>query len=99
MNNVRINGNNAVINVAGRFDLVKSMEVEQELKIALNQHGCTGITLDLAQTKFIDSSANRLFKKSRDMVGNENFKVINVNAPAVLKAMQTAKLDKIFHIL
>lgn len=98
MKNVIIDGNNAIVSVEGRFDLVKTMEVENELKVALTQQGCTKIIIDFINTKYIDSSANRLFKKNRDIVGPDNIEFKNVVHPAIQKAIKTAKMDLIFKI-
>ena len=98
MKNVIVDGNVAIVTVEGRFDLVKTMEVENELKTALTQSGCNKIVIDFSKTKYIDSSANRLFKKNRDTVGADNIEFKNVVNPAVQSAIKTAKLDKIFKI-
>lgn len=98
MKNVIIDGTVAIVSVEGRFDLVKTMEVENELKTALTQNGCTKIVIDFSKTMYIDSSANRLFKKNRDNVGGDNIEFKNIIHPAVQKALKTAKLDKIFKI-
>jgi len=98
MKYVIVDGTNAIVAVEGRFDLVKSMEVENELKTAVNTQGCSKIVIDFQKTMFIDSSANRLFKKQRDLVGGENIEFRNIVHPAVMKALKTAKLDRIFTI-
>ena len=96
MKHVSIDGDTAVIHVVGRYDLIKTMEVENELKEAL-QGGCHKIVVDFADTKFADSSANRQLKKTCSLIGRENFTIVHCTG-AVLKAMQTARLDKFFHI-
>ena len=96
MKYVSIDGETAVIRVAGRYDLVKTMVVDKELKSAL-QSGCQKILVDFGETKFSDSSVNRQLKKVSSMVGGDNFKFINCTG-AVLKSMQTARLDKVFNI-
>lgn len=96
MKYVSIDGETAIIRVAGRYDLVKTMVVDKELKSAL-QSGCQKILVDFGETKFSDSSVNRQLKKVRSMVGGDNFKIINCTG-AVLKSMQTARLDKVFNI-
>lgn len=94
MKNVTIDGDTAVISVMGRYDLVRTLEVEEELKKAYGQ-GCTKVIVDFAHTKYSDSSVNRQLKKIRVQVGAENFQIKNATG-AVLKAFKTAKLDKFF---
>ena len=96
MKYVSIDGETAIIRVAGRYDLVKTMVVDKELKSAI-QSGCQKILVDFGETKFSDSSVNRQLKKVRSMVGGDNFKIINCTG-AVLKSMQTSRLDKVFNI-
>ena len=98
MKYVTTDGTTAIVSIDGRFDLIKTLEVEQEINDAIHQRGCDAITFDLDSTRYIDSSANRLMKKSRDIIGAENFSVINVTATAVRKALKTAKLDILFRI-
>ena len=98
MKYVTTDGTTAIVSIDGRFDLIKTLEVEQEINDAIHHRGCDAITFDLASTRYIDSSANRLMKKSRDIIGAENFSVINVTATAVRKALKTAKLDILFRI-
>lgn len=96
MKYVSIDGETAVIRVAGRYDLVKTIVVDKELKSAM-QSGCKKILVDFGETKFSDSSVNRQLKMVRIMVGGDNVKVVNCTG-AVLKSMQTARLDKVFNI-
>ena len=95
MKYITIDGDTAVIRVAGRYDLIKTLDVDKDLKEAINAHNCKKITVDFGETTFSDSSVNRQLKRAHDMVGDDNFLVVNCTGP-VLKAMQTANLDKFF---
>lgn len=96
MEYVAVDGNTAVIAVDNRFDLVKTLKVKKETEYALNQQGCKQIVIDFDKTKFIDSSANKLFKELRKMVGKENIKMTNIHAEPIIRAFKQAKMDVIF---
>ena len=93
--NVTIDGDTAIVKVVGRYNLIKTLKIEDELKEALNQQGCTKVVFDFSETKYSDSACNRQLKKTRDIVGAENFKVIGASG-AVLRAFKTARLDVLF---
>lgn len=92
---VQIDGDTAVVKVIGRYDLIKTLKIEDELKAALNQQGCTHVHFDFSETKYSDSACNRQLKKTRDAVGADNFRVTGASG-AVLRAFKTAKLDVFF---
>ena len=92
---VTIDGDTAVVKVVGRYTLIKTLKVEDEIKAAMNQHGCTKVRFDFSETKYTDSACNRQLKKTRDSVGADNFKVIGATG-AVLHAFKTARLDVLF---
>lgn len=92
--NLTIEGETAVVKVPGRYGLVKTMKVEEELKTAMQQ-GCTAVRFDFSDTKYTDSSLNRQLKKTRDLFGAANFKVVGAKG-TVLKAFKIAKLDVLF---
>ncbi len=99
MEYITMDGDTAVIHVSGRYDLIKTAYVDKELKEAINTHNCKKITVDFSDTTFSDSAVNRQLKRAYDMVGGkDNFKIVNCKG-AVLKALQTANLDKFFHIV
>lgn len=92
---VTIDGDTAVVKVSGRYTLIKTLKVEDELKVAMAQHGCTQVRFDFSETKYTDSACNRQLKKTRDAVGADRFKVTGASG-AVLHAFKTARLDVLF---
>lgn len=98
MEYVVVDGTTAVIAIDNRFDLVKTLKVKKEAELAVNQQGCKQILIDFAKTKFIDSSANKLFKELRKMVGKENFKMTNIHEEPIIRAFKQAKMDVIFEL-
>lgn len=98
MSHTSIDGKIATVSIVGTFALTQSMEVEADVKEAINQRGCTQVVIDLSKTKILRSSATRVFKKIWAMVGNENFKLVHADEPAVQKAIQTARLDEKFTV-
>lgn len=98
MSHTSIDGKVATVSIVGTFALTQSMEVEADIKEAINQRGCTQVIIDLSKTKVLRSSATRVFKKIWSMVGNDNFKLVHADDPAVLKAIKTARLDEKFTV-
>lgn len=92
MKYVTMNNDTAVISVAGRYDLVKTLEVAGELKEVKLDKNYTKVKVDFAKTEFIDSSVERQLIKVRREVGKENFTAVNASG-LVLEALRTAKLD------
>lgn len=92
--NVIVDGDTAIVKVTGRYNLVKTLQVEDELASAL-QHGCNSVKFDFSETKYTDSSCNRQLKKVRDLVGANNFSVVGASG-TVLRSFQIAKLDVLF---
>ncbi len=92
---VTIDGDTAVVKVSGRYTLIKTLKVEDELKAAMAQHGCTQVHFDFSETKYTDSACNRQLKKTRDAFGADRFKVTGASG-AVLHAFKTARLDVLF---
>lgn len=91
MKYVLIEGSTAIINVEGRYDLCRTVEVQSELMSAYQQ-GCTKVTVDFSKTTYIDSSAVRDLVKTRRRVQPENFSAKNA-VNVVLAALKSAKLD------
>ena len=92
MKYITIEGDTAIIGVPGRYTLVQTLEVGQELKTALSDLQCKKVIVDFGSTTFIDSSVDRQFIKVRRQIGAENFKVIHATG-AVKQALHNAKLD------
>lgn len=96
-NFVDIENETVTVRVAGPYDVVTGMTVNKELDVALLQKGCSRVIFDFKDTTYTDSSVNHQMKKIRNTVGKDNFFIINPSG-RVLKALQTAKLDKVFNI-
>ncbi len=94
---VIIDNDTVTVKVNGNYDVVTGLTVNKELDMALLQKGCSKVIFDFSSTTYIDSSVNHQMKKIRNTVGKENF-VIAYPTGKVLKALQTAKLDKVFNI-
>lgn len=95
MKYVTMDGDTAVVRVSGRYDLIKTLDVDKDLKEAMNAHNCKKITVDFGATTYSDSSVNRQLKRAHDMIGHDNFLIINCKGD-VLRAMETANLPKFF---
>ena len=94
---VIIDNDTVTVKVNGNYDVVTGLTDNKEMEMALLQKGCSKVIFDFADTTYIDSSVNHQMKRVRNLVGKENF-VIAHPAGKVLKALQTAKLDKVFNI-
>lgn len=92
MKYVSIDGAAATINVEGRFNVCKIVEVKAQLDMA-NQNGCTKVIVNFDNTTFIDSSVTRELAKIRRKVGKENFSAKNATG-VVLTALKVARLDE-----
>lgn len=92
MKYITVEGDTAIIAVPGRYTLVQTLEVGQELKTALTDLACKKVIVDFGSTTFIDSSVDRQFIKVRRQIGAENFKVVHATG-AVRQALHNAKLD------
>ena len=95
MNFVKIDGAIAVIAVKGKYDLLKVLEVEQQLTDAMNS-GCIKVLVDFDDTTYIDSSVIRALIKIRRRIKHENFAYRNAKGD-VLTALQIAKLDTLWN--
>ena len=97
MKHVEINGDTATIHVAGRFDLLRTMEVMQEVSMAFSSNGCTKVSVDFADTTYIDSSAIRDLIKLYRKVKSDNFVVRNATGE-VYSALYAGKLDTLWNL-
>lgn len=92
MIHTQVKGNKVTIAVQGRFNLVKVIEVQAELKDVFAQTSSLEIFVDFAGTTFIDSSVERFLIQLRRKVGKEKFHARNASG-AVLSALRAARLD------
>ena len=97
MKYTEVNGDTATIKVVGRFDLIRTAEVMQEVSAAFSSQGCTKICVDFAETTFIDSSAIRDLGKLYRKVKRDNFSAKNA-ADEVYSALYAMKLDTLWNL-
>lgn len=91
MKYVQIDGATAVVAVDGRYDLLKTQLVMNELDTAF-QNGCTKVIVDFGKTTYIDSAVERDLVRVRRKVKAENFSARNAEGD-VLAALKAAKFD------
>ena len=91
MKYVRIDGATAIVAVEGRYDLLKTQLVNNELDTAF-QNGCTKVMVDFDKTTYIDSAVERDLVRVRRKVRPENFWGCNAKGD-VLAALRAAKFD------
>lgn len=91
MKYVQIDGATAIVSVDGRYDLLKTQLVMNDLDTAF-QNGCTKVVVDFGKTTYIDSAVERDLVRVRRKVKPENFSARNAEGD-VLAALKAAKFD------
>jgi ABC-type transporter Mla MlaB component len=87
---VTIKNDTAVLAVKGTFNFGLCKRVNSELEVAM-QNGCTKVTVDFDETKFIDSASIRMLCDVRDRVRPDNFSAGNAHGK-VMTVLQNSNL-------
>ena len=96
---VRGTDKDAVIAVAGRFDFSVHAEFRNAYERLLKTGGSPNITIDLAGTGYVDSSALGMLLILRDRLGCDSARQRIINCPgSVMDIFRVANFDQLFDI-